>query len=116
MEYTITLYIGLLIAGIIAAGNYDSAATINGVFPVKGSFLKDPLKEGVLKILDKNCSACHRRHNPSMVFNERNITKRSKIIYQAVFIDKRLPIGNQFELTQEEYKILQQWLSKQNEL
>ena len=116
MESTTTLYIGVLIAGIIAVGIYNSATTINGVFPVNKSFLKDPLKEDVLKILDNNCNACHRKQNPFMIFNERNISRRSNRIYQAVFVDRRMPKGDQFTLTQEEYKILKQWLSNQNKL
>ncbi|MEL6652313.1 MAG: hypothetical protein AAFQ87_16040 [Bacteroidota bacterium] len=76
----------------------------------------DPLKDEVLSILDTKCNVCHRRQNPFMVFKQNNIEKRANRNYRAVFVRRRMPKGNDIQLTPEEYATLEQWLkSKINE-
>lgn len=71
----------------------------------------DPIRETALQILDNKCNVCHRKKNPFMVFKEKNMYKRAKRIYQAVFVEKRMPKGNQIALTEEDYQKLKRWLA-----
>ncbi|MEL7421399.1 MAG: hypothetical protein AAFN81_00325 [Bacteroidota bacterium] len=89
-----------LLAGMVLLTAFDLPST-----PVA-----DPLKEEVLSILDTKCNVCHRRQNPFMVFKQHNMEKRANHIYRAVFVQRRMPKGNDIELTPEEYATLEQWL------
>lgn len=73
----------------------------------------DKLKKEAFKILDTKCNVCHRKQNPFMVFKEKNISKRAKKIYQMVFIERKMPKGNEIRLTNEEYIALEKWLFTQ---
>ena len=73
----------------------------------------DQLKKAAFEILDTKCNICHRKQNPFMVFKEKNMTKRAKKIYQMVFIERRMPKGNETRLTNEEYHKLEKWLKTQ---
>lgn len=73
----------------------------------------DQLKEEALQILDAKCNVCHRKQNPFMVFNEGNISKKARKIYQLVFVDQRMPKGNEVRLTEGEYDQLEKWLKTQ---
>ena len=74
----------------------------------------DPLKKETLQILENKCNICHRKKNPFMVFNEKNAPKRAKKIYQMVFVERKMPKGNEVRLTNEEYIKLEKWLFTQN--
>ncbi len=73
----------------------------------------DELKKEALKILEEKCNVCHRKQNPFMIFNQKNMVKRAPKIYKMVFIDRRMPKGDQIRLTTEEYKKLEKWLLPQ---
>lgn len=70
----------------------------------------EPLKEQAFSILDAKCNVCHRKQNPFMVFKLGNMDKRAERIYRAVFVQKRMPKGDDIRLTAEEYATLEQWL------
>ena len=70
----------------------------------------DLLKEQAFEVLETKCNVCHRRQNPFMVFKLNNMDKRAPRIYRAVFVQKRMPKGNDIRLTAEEYAALEQWL------
>jgi uncharacterized membrane protein len=72
------------------------------------------LNKEALDILEVKCNACHRRQNPFMVFNLKNMEKRAPKIYKMVFIDRRMPKGDEFRLSNEEYNKLEKWLYAQN--
>ena len=74
----------------------------------------DLLRIEVVEILDAKCNVCHRKKNPFMIFNTKNMEKRAKKIYNAVFINKRMPKGNEIQLSAEEYQTLEKWLLTQN--
>ena len=74
----------------------------------------DPLKKEALKILKTKCNMCHKKQNPFMIFNERNMVKRAPKIYQMVYIDRKMPKGDDIKLTNEEYIALEKWLLTQN--
>ncbi len=71
------------------------------------------LQKATLEILDTKCNACHRRQNPFMVFNERNMVRRAARIYKAVFLERKMPKGTKVKLTSEEYATLEKWLFTQ---
>ena len=78
------------------------------------SALDEKLKKASFKILDTKCNICHRKKNPFMVFNEKNMTKRAKKIYRMVFVERKMPKGNEVRLTNEEYVTLEKWLFTQD--
>ncbi|MCR9080776.1 MAG: hypothetical protein NXH89_00025 [Cyclobacteriaceae bacterium] len=71
------------------------------------------IEREVLKILQTKCNVCHQRQNPFMVFKEQNISRRAGKIYQMVFIERSMPKGTDYQLTEEEYSQLKNWLLKQ---
>jgi uncharacterized membrane protein len=77
---------------------------------LKVSKATEPLKQEAFKILDAKCNVCHRKQNPFMVFKEKNMSKRASKIYQMVFVERRMPKGEEIQLTKSEYNTLEQWL------
>ena len=77
------------------------------------SFSDENLREDAFEILEKKCNVCHRKQNPFMVFKEKNMTKRAKKIYRMVFVEKRMPKGNDIRLNKAEYATLKKWLATQ---
>ena len=72
------------------------------------------LKEDALHILETKCNVCHKKQNPFMVFKEKNMEKKAPKINQMVFIERRMPKGNEIKLTKEEYTQLKNWLASLN--
>lgn len=72
------------------------------------------LKKEALKILELKCNVCHKKQNPFMVFKEKNIEKRASKINQMVFIERRMPKGDEIKLSKEEYTQLKNWLASLN--
>ena len=75
--------------------------------------LDEDLKAEALAILETKCNTCHRKQNPFMVFNQKNMVKRAPRIYKAVFVDRRMPKGDKVRLSEEEAVTLKNWLSTQ---
>ena len=73
----------------------------------------EKLKKDAFEVLDVKCNSCHRRQNPLMVFKPQNMEKRAKKIDQMVFVERRMPKGNEFKLTDKEYNQLEKWLRTQ---
>lgn len=71
------------------------------------------LKNEAFKILDSKCNVCHRKQNPLMIFKEKNMERRAAKIYSMVFVKNRMPMGNEIQLTAEEYETLEKWLLTQ---
>ena len=79
--------------------------------------LGDPLEDlqqEAFQILNEKCNVCHRKKNPFMVFNQKNMKKRADRIFQAVFVEQRMPKGEDIRLSKEEYATLKSWLNTQN--
>lgn len=106
-QNTRVLLLGLIVVVIIILTSFRnrSKAQYNPV--------DHPLKEEVYTILDMKCNGCHRKQNPFMVFKEKNMDKRAAKIYQAVFLDRRMPKDNATTLSSEEYEKLKRWLLTQ---
>jgi len=78
-----------------------------------GRGLKDDLKRAAFEILSTKCNVCHKKQNPFLVFSIKNMERRASRIYQQVFVKRRMPKGDNTQLTVEEYATLEQWLSTQ---
>ncbi|MCZ4410304.1 hypothetical protein O3Q51_15925 [Cryomorphaceae bacterium 1068] len=74
----------------------------------------DPLKNRAYNILDSKCNVCHRKQNPFMVFNLKNMDKRAKKINKNVFELQRMPKGDEIKLTAEERETLKNWIQSLN--
>lgn len=72
------------------------------------------LEEAAFQILDSKCNVCHRKKNPFKVFKPKNMEKHAPKIYKQVFVYRRMPKGNDIQLTEEEYQTLRNWLNTQN--
>lgn len=90
--------LGLIVLFILSAFQFGSGTIDN------------ELKRKAWNVLATKCNSCHRKQNPFMVFNERNMNKRASKIYKAVFIQKRMPKGKENKLSEKEYLALQQWI------
>ena len=111
-QLRITLGLGLLTVGFVILSSFRSASGD----PNHAELLptNDKLKKDALEILDTKCNVCHRKKNPFMVFNQKNMSKRAKKIYKMVFIERKMPKGNEVRLTNDEYIKLEKWLFTQN--
>ena len=70
----------------------------------------EDLQQKAFIILNSKCNVCHRKKNPFMVFTEKNMKARAKRIHKQVFVKKRMPKGNEIQLTKMEYQTLKNWL------
>ncbi len=75
---------------------------------------EEDVKKQALKILQLKCNVCHKKQNPFMVFKEKNMEKRAPKINQMVFVERRMPKGNEIKLSKDEYTQLKNWLASLN--
>lgn len=73
---------------------------------------EDNLKDKALRILKEKCNTCHIKQNPFRVFNDHNMDRNARRIYDQVFVKNRMPKGNPAALSSEERETLQQWISR----
>jgi uncharacterized membrane protein len=104
---------GALMLGLIIASAFQMATRSPNQHHLEISVSNDKLKKEAFKILDLKCNICHRKQNPFMVFKEKNMSRRAKKIYKMVFVERRMPKGNEIRLTNEEYNQLEEWLKTQ---
>ena len=107
-----TLWLGILTAGFLSLSAFSGQKEIKSYLSVNET--DDQLKKLALDILDTKCNTCHRKQNPFMVFNAKNMTKRASKIYRQVFVEKRMPKGSKVQLSDQEYTNLKEWLNTQN--
>tara|TARA_R110000868_G_scaffold220847_1_gene472327 strand:+ start:253 stop:606 length:354 start_codon:yes stop_codon:yes gene_type:complete len=106
------LWIGIFIASFILLSAFNQTTEYNEY--IKELSVSDvKLRQTAFEILENKCNVCHRKQNPLMVFKEKNISKRAKKIYQMVFVENRMPKGNDIRLTNEEYIVLEKWIKSQ---
>ena len=109
MKVTLAL---LTLAGLLLLERFPSRVQAKAV---DNLVLKTKiLKLDAFKILDAKCNVCHRKKNPFMVFSLKNMEKRSSKIHKQVFVKRRMPKGNDIQLTADEYGTLKNWLLTQN--
>lgn len=110
------LWIGILSTGFILLSAFDPISELSLSQKDQSLVLKvnDELQRQAFKILDGKCNVCHRKKNPLMVFSLKNMAKRASKIYKQVFVKRRMPKGNEIQLTSKEYATLEKWLHSQN--
>ena len=108
-----TLWLGTITAVLILFSSFDTSGEATKQNHTKISAANNKLKKQALKILDTKCNVRHRKQNPLMVFKEKNMSKRAKKIYKMVFLERKMPKGNDIRLTNEEYTTLEKWLFTQ---
>ncbi len=106
------LLLGCLTAAFLLLSGFNGQEKGTSYARMKNS--SDPLKKAAFEILDEKCNVCHRKKNPFMVFNSKNMSKRAPKIYQMVFVERKMPKGDDVRLTAEEYSKLEKWLFTQN--
>ena len=106
------ILIGLLVAVAILSSAFTKNEPPKKL--IHRRHANDKLKKEALAILEAKCNVCHRSQNPFMLFKEKNVSKRAKKIYQMVFVERKMPKGNEVRLSKEEYFKLEKWLFTQN--
>lgn len=102
------LALGIFTAGFLILSSFKEVRQRTPL-----TFSDNVLRQEAFKILESKCNACHRKKNPFILFNQKNMSKRAPRIYRMVFLERRMPKGNEVKLTQEEYNKLEQWLFTQ---
>ena len=111
---TSTVLLGILMAAIVLLSALDTKAE-PGQDAFDAFWTSDSLlKKEAFEILNTKCNACHRKQNPFMIFNEKNMSRRASKIHRMVFIERRMPKGDEVRLTNEEYVKLEKWLFTQD--
>lgn len=108
-----TIWLGVLTAMLILFSAFHTTAEETKRYDYSETPSGDKLKKAAFEILDTKCNVCHRRQNPFMVFKEKNMEKRAKKIYKMVFVERKMPKGDEVHLTNEEYANLEKWLFTQ---
>ena len=102
-----------LIVAILILNSSDLNSSQSASVSLGWNSYKTQLSKEALTILETKCNVCHRRQNPLMIFKEKNIAKRAPKVYKQVFLEKRMPKGDEIRLSQEEYRTLEKWLFTQ---
>ncbi len=108
-KLSLALWLGILTAAFILLSSFGTSKQADAESKIR-LVAGDDLKKAAFDILDTKCNVCHRKQNPLMVFKEKNMEKRAPRIYRAVFVDRRMPKGDDIRLTNEEAATLQKWL------
>ncbi|MDW3193924.1 MAG: hypothetical protein R8G66_16240 [Cytophagales bacterium] len=111
LKTIVVIWIGILLATLILIN--QSKGEVSKQLLTNTSFNNDTLKRAAFQVLESKCNVCHRKQNPFMVFKEKNMEKRAPKIYQMVFVERKMPRGNEIKLTNEEYTTLEKWLFTQ---
>ena len=88
------LWLCIYTAGLILQSTFTMATEKPNSKYLKVYSSEEILRKEAFEILDSKCNVCHRKQNPFMVFKEKNMSKRAKKIYQVVFVERRMPMGN----------------------
>lgn len=111
---TFIIWLGILAGIVIMLTNSSSAGVEIKPADILTDRASGMLKNKALRILEDKCNVCHRRQNPLMLFKDKNMEKRAIKIYNMVFVERRMPKGDEIRLTFAEYQILEEWLFTQN--
>lgn len=105
------IWLGILLATLIVINPLKGEVAS---VPLTGTLLNnEALKKAAFEVLETKCNVCHRKQNPFMIFKAKNMEKRAPKIYQMVFVERKMPKGNEIKLTKEEYATLEKWLFTQ---
>ncbi|MEL6535155.1 MAG: hypothetical protein AAFQ98_07090 [Bacteroidota bacterium] len=107
------LGLGILMATLVLQPGAQGERSPRSVLLPVAQASTDTLQKAALEVLKAKCNVCHRQQNPFMVFSQRNMNGRAAKIYRAVFVQGRMPKGEEIRLTVEERDTLHTWLSTQ---
>lgn len=106
------IVIKLLLTGYFVSNAFDLLAFGNDAIEETVNPIADnDLKQAAFELLDAKCNVCHRKQNPFKIFSLKNMEKYAAKIHKQVFVLRRMPKGDQIKLTDEEYQLLQDWLT-----
>jgi uncharacterized membrane protein len=97
----------MTIAWMVSKSHPISISKTSGLF-------SESLKNEAFNILENKCNVCHRKQNPFMVFNLKNMDKRAEKINKNVFELQRMPKGDEIKLTLDERETLKNWIQSLN--
>ena len=109
----IIMVFGILIADFVTLSAFDERPDEMKASPSLLTIPGEPLQKAAFEILNQKCNGCHRRRNPWMIFNEKNMVKRAPKIYDRVFVQRTMPKGDEVRLSVEEAATLKKWLFTQ---
>lgn len=109
----------LLLGALLTNGTLFSAYTLIevSILPVQTGWEGDPdlgVKQAAFEVLQLKCNVCHRKQNPFKVFSLKNMNRHAQKIFHQVFTLRRMPKGQEIQLTEEEYQMLSNWLTSEN--
>ena len=113
MRLCAAMYLGMLFTAFMLSSAFSTATDVSKEGIIRLMASNDQLQKDALNILETKCNVCHKKQHPFMVFKEKNISKRASNIYNMVFVERRMPRGNDIKLTNEEYNTLEKWLFTQ---
>jgi uncharacterized membrane protein len=115
MKVQFTTLLVLVALNSVAVSSTDFVSEADTFMGVSLNILNrvEDMKEKAFKVLETKCNVCHRKKNPFMIFNRRNMGRRAPKIHKAVFVARRMPKGDEVRLSAEEYRTLKEWLSSQ---
>jgi uncharacterized membrane protein len=108
-----SLSIQLLIVSLMTITWMVSKSHPSAISKTSGLY-SEPLKNEAFNILENKCNVCHRKQNPFMVFNLKNMDKRAEKINKNVFELQRMPKGDEIKLTLDERETLKNWIESLN--
>ena len=74
---------------------------------------QNPSRQKYLAILEMKCNPCHKEKQRSVVFTDQNMAEYANQIKMQVLVKKRMPKGRKYNLTPEEFQIIENWLAPQ---
>ena len=86
--------------------------TWNQIFHTTGEFEKqEGIKNDAFRILQTKCNVCHSTKRKTEIFTFQNMDSLATDINQQVFIKRKMPKGQKFNLTEAEEKSLKNWIN-----
>jgi uncharacterized membrane protein len=113
-KLTLLRWPGIFLLALVALSSFKGETADSDRGNPQKLVAAEKLKEEAFDILDTKCNVCHRKRNPFMVFNEKNMSRRAERIYRMVFVERRMPKGDEVQLTDIEYNKLKKWLLTEN--
>ena len=78
---------------------------------MKNNF-QDDYKSFAFKVLQLKCNTCHATKKRTDIFTLENMDSLASNIHKQVFVKKKMPKGKKVKLTEEESRLLKDWLGK----
>lgn len=107
-----TTWLGVMSAVMMVVSAFNTPVDHNRNYHGLSDY-DDQLKKEAFQILNPKCNVCHCDQNPVLVFKENNMTRRAEKIYRTVYVEQRMPKGNEIRFTRAEYTQVDKWLRTQ---